>query len=70
MKSKAHTHCIQLHQLKYGVVRTDTEWFHDFVCDSIPNTVYQGTEIKFICDRINFDDNRNIAPLPSMVVIF
>ena len=42
--------------------RTDTRYFHDFI--------YQRAEIRFIKGRLKFNDSKNSAPFPSMVVIF
>jgi phage N-6-adenine-methyltransferase len=41
--------------------RTDTVWFH--------NHCHQG-EIRFIKGRLHFDEHKNAAPFPSMIVIF
>lgn len=42
--------------------RTDTSWWHDFVM--------RATEIRFIRGRLRFDDQKNSAPFPSVIVIF
>ena len=42
--------------------RTDTKWFHDYI--------YNKTEIRFIKGRLKFNDLKNSAPFPSMIVIF
>lgn len=42
--------------------RTDTKAFHDFI--------YHQAEIRFIKGRLKFNDGKNPAPFPSMVVIF
>lgn len=42
--------------------RTDTRWFHDYI--------YHKSEIRFIRGRLKFNDGKNPAPFPSMVVIF
>lgn len=41
--------------------RTDTKWFHDYI--------YKQHEIRFIKGRLKFNDGKNNAPFPSMVVI-
>ena len=42
--------------------RTDTRWFHDYI--------YGKAEIRFIRGRLKFNDGKQGAPFPSMVVIF
>ena len=42
--------------------RTDTSYFHDYI--------YHKQEIRFIRGRLKFNDGKNPAPFPSMVVIF
>ena len=41
--------------------RTDTRWFHDFI--------YKKHEIRFIKGRLKFNDGKQSAPFPSMLVI-
>lgn len=41
--------------------RTDTRWFH--------NWIYKKHEIRFIKGRIKFNDGKQSAPFPSMLVI-
>ena len=41
--------------------RTDTRWFHDFI--------YKKHEIRFIRGRLKFNDGKQAAPFPSMVVV-
>ena len=41
--------------------RTDTRWFHDYCVKG---------EITFIKGRLKFDDGKNPAPFPSMIVVF
>ena len=43
--------------------RTDTKWFHKIVLE-------YAEEIRFIKGRLHFDDHKNPAPFPSMIVIF
>lgn len=43
-------------------VRTDTKWFHKFV--------YNQSEIRFLNRRLKFQGSSNMAPFPSMIVIF
>lgn len=43
--------------------RTDTRWFHDWICNG-------QAEIRFIKGRLKFGGSKNSAPFPSMVVIF
>ena len=42
--------------------RTDTAYFHDFI--------YHKAEIRFVRGRLHFNESKNSAPFPSMVVIF
>ena len=41
--------------------RTDTKWFH--------NWIYQKHEIRFIKGRLKFNDGKQAAPFPSMIVV-
>lgn len=41
--------------------RTDTRWFHDFL--------YKNFEIRFIKGRLKFNDGKEDAPFPSMIVV-
>lgn len=41
--------------------RTDTKWFHDYI--------YKKHDIEFIKGRLKFNDGKNSAPFPSMIVI-
>lgn len=41
--------------------RTDTAYFHDYI--------YQKHEVRFIRGRLHFNESKNAAPFPSMVVI-
>ncbi len=41
--------------------RTDTKWFHEFI--------YKKHEIRFIKGRLKFNDGKENAPFPSMIVI-
>jgi len=41
--------------------RTDTKWFH--------NWIYKHHEIRFIKGRLKFNDGKQAAPFPSMVVV-
>ena len=41
--------------------RTDTKWFHDYI--------YGKNEIRFIRGRLKFNNIKNSAPFPSMIVI-
>ena len=43
--------------------RTDTKWFHEII---LPNA----KEIRFIKGRLHFNESKNSAPFPSMIVIF
>jgi hypothetical protein len=43
--------------------RVDTKWFHG-LC--LPHA----SEIRFIKGRLKFGDAKNVAPFPSMIVIF
>lgn len=42
--------------------RTDTKYFHDFI--------YNKSEIRFIKGRLHFNNSKNAAPFPSMIVIY
>lgn len=42
--------------------RTDTRWWHDYCM--------KATEIRFIKERLKFDEHQNSAPFPSAIVIF
>ncbi len=41
--------------------RTDTRWFHDFI--------YLKHKVEFLKGRLKFNDGKQSAPFPSMVVI-
>jgi len=41
--------------------RTDTKWFHEYCLKG---------KIEFIKGRLKFNNNKNSAPFPSMIVIF
>ena len=41
--------------------RTDTKWFHEYCVKG---------DIRFIRGRLKFNDGKNPAPFPSMIVIF
>jgi len=43
--------------------RTDTAWFHDIV---LPRS----TEIRFLRNRLRFDDGPGRAPFPSMISVW
>lgn len=43
--------------------RTDTAYFHDYI-------YHRAKEIRFIRGRLHFNDSKNAAPFPSMVVVF
>ena len=42
--------------------RTDTKYFQNYI--------YNRSEIRFIKGRLKFDNSKNSAPFPSMIVIF
>ena len=42
--------------------RTDTKWFHEYI--------YGKAEIRFIKGRLHFNESKEGAPFPSMIVIF
>lgn len=44
--------------------RTDTKWFHDYIYND------KRVEIRFIKGRLHFNNSKNSAPFPSMVVVF
>ncbi len=41
--------------------RTDTAWFHDYI--------YRQHEIRFIRGRLHFNESKQSAPFPSMIVV-
>lgn len=41
--------------------RTDTAYFHDYI--------YKKHEVRFIRGRLHFNESKNAAPFPSMVVV-
>lgn len=41
--------------------RTDTAYFHDYI--------YKKHEVRFLRGRLHFNDSKNSAPFPSMIVI-
>lgn len=43
--------------------RTDTSYFHDYIYK-------KAREIRFLRGRLHFNDAKNAAPFPSMIVIF
>lgn len=43
-------------------VRTDTKYFHNYI--------YNKSEIRFLKGRLKFNDQKNSAPFPSMLVIY
>lgn len=42
--------------------RTDTAWFHDYV--------YGKAEIRFVRGRLHFNESKQGAPFPSMVLVY
>ena len=60
--------CYEEHK-KHGITvvmlipaRTDTSYFHDYI--------YGKSEIRFIRGRLKFNDCKQSAPFPSMVVVY
>lgn len=49
--------------------RTDTKVFHDYFWDSNKHQPYWKIEIRFIKGRLKFDEHKNSAPFPSMLVV-
>lgn len=43
--------------------RTDTAYFHDYIYK-------KAKEVRFIRGRLHFNESKNAAPFPSMIVIF
>ena len=43
--------------------RTDTRWFHDYI-------YHKASEIRFIKGRLHFNESKEAAPFPSMVVVY
>jgi len=62
------------HTLVYLIpVRTDTQWFHNYVYPYFKKELKPVAEIRFIKGRVKFSnglDINNSAPFPSMLVIF
>jgi hypothetical protein len=53
--------------------RTDTQWFHNHIWNLEHNQPRQNVEVRFIKGRIRFESEGelpNVAPFPSMIVIF
>lgn len=44
--------------------RTDTKWFHEYILNN------PRVEISFIRGRLHFNNSKNAAPFPSMIVVF
>jgi site-specific DNA-methyltransferase (adenine-specific) len=44
--------------------RTDTSYFHDYIWQK------PGVEVRFLRGRLKFDDGKDPAPFPSMLVVF
>ena len=42
--------------------RTDTKYFQEYI--------YHRAEIRFLKGRLHFNNSKNAAPFPSMIVIF
>ncbi len=42
--------------------RTDTAWFHDYAL--------RADEIRFVRGRLGYDDSKQKAPFPSMLVVY
>lgn len=60
--------CYEEHK-KHGITvvmlipaRTDTRYFHEYI--------YGKSEIRFIRGRLKFNDCKQSAPFPSMVVVY
>ncbi len=62
------------HTIVYLIpVRTDTQWFHNYVYPYFKKEIKPYAEIRFIKGRVKFSnglDINNSAPFPSMLVIF
>ena len=43
--------------------RTDTKWFWDYI-------YHKAREIRFIRGRLHFNESKQGAPFPSMIVVF
>ena len=43
--------------------RTDTAWFHDYIYHKVK-------EIRFIRGRLHYNESKQAAPFPSMIVVF
>lgn len=43
--------------------RTDTAYFHDYI-------YHKAKDVRFIRGRLHFNDSKNAAPFPSMIVVF
>ena len=55
---KPNTICVMLIP-----ARTDTAYFHDWI-------YHKADEIRFVRGRLHFNDSKQGAPFPSMVVVF
>ena len=43
--------------------RTDTSYFHDYI-------YHRAREIRFLRGRLHFNESKNAAPFPSMIIVF
>lgn len=44
--------------------RTDTRWFHDYVCTKMV------ADVRYLKGRVKFVGSKSSAPFPSMIVVF
>jgi len=51
-------------------VRTDTKYFHLYIWDKENHRPKPGIEIRLIEGRLKFKGSKDMAPFPSMVVVF
>jgi site-specific DNA-methyltransferase (adenine-specific) len=50
--------------------RTDTLWFHKYICTKFGWSYRYGVNVKFLKGRLKFTNSKNSAPFPSMIVTF
>ncbi len=50
--------------------RTESTWFHAYIWDKATGLVRPRVELRFVKGRVKFEGAKDVAPFPSMVVIF
>lgn len=51
-------------------VRSDTQWFHQYIWDAEKHRCRDGVEMRLLKGRLKFGNNGESATFPSMIVIF